>query len=406
MSEAWRTLQQSYREVDKLFADLQPPVFARQDWKGSVYARRSLGNEVQVEVWYLAEHFLLAWNDWWGLCERYLRYFGQPDEKLPRRWRTLEARCRSLADRIVRDSLLDQIVSHNWIVPTAMTRLVRKDEDSPRSLFHALVMSHRRLTLVLLLESHPERSEDVVSKVMPEGPILPEASGIARRLNQGLIHQWQELSSTLREDTLWYLRNYQRANLAVSWLMEETTQGIDDTRSAFLNAVTSEKHVPPSIELFVQQLNIEAGERQTVSRVLRRVESAISEVGYDSFLEDLSSSEFLGGNDSPVGSDAINLIPGHGKVACCTTLLAVSQGDKKAIGFPSIMKQVRKHLIDCINMTRVVIVLCDHWQPDMLEDHIGDLRAHHDRGVRFLFLMVGTPGRVVAPVAVDLSLIG
>lgn len=403
MSEAWRTLQQSYREVDKLFADLHPPVFARQDWKGAVYARRSLGDDVRIEVWYLAEHFLLAWNDWWSLCERYLRYFGQPDEKLPQTWRTLAAKCRSLADRIVRDSLLDQFFSHNWMMPTAVTRLVGEEEDSPRSLFHALVMNHRRLTLMLRLESHPVRSQDVVSKVMPDGPILPEAFGIVRKLNQSLIHQWQELASTLRDDTLWYLRNYQRANLSVSWLMEETTQGIDDTRSAFLHAVTWEKHMPLSIEVFVQQLNVEAGERQTISRVLCRVESAISEVGYENFLEDLSSAEFLGGNDSPVGSDAINLIPAHGKAACCTTLLAVSQGDKKAIGFPSIMKQVRKHLIDCINKTRVVIVLCDHWHPDMLEDHIGDLRAHHNRGIRFLFLMVGTPGRVVAPVAVDLS---
>ena len=311
-----------------------------------------------------------------------------------------------MADRILRDSLLDQIVSHNWMEPTAASGLVGEDDGSARSLFHALVTSHRRLALVFVLESHSDKSPIQLRIMMPEGPVLPKASGIARKMSQGLIHQWDELSSTLRDDTLWYLRNYQRANLAVSWLLEETSQRIDDTRSAFLHAVTSEKHVPPSIEVFVQHLNIEAGEKQTVSRVLRRIESAISEVGYDSFLEDLSSAEFLGGNDSPVGSDAINLIPGHGKAGCCTILLAVSKSDKKAIGFPSIMKRVRKHLIDCINKTRMVIVLCDYWQPDMLEDHIGDLRAHHDRGVRFLFLMVGTPGRVVAPVAVDLSLIG
>jgi hypothetical protein len=40
----------------------------------------------------------------------------------------------------------------------------------------------------------------------------------------------------------------------------------------------------------------------------------------------------------------------------------------------------------------------------MLDEHIGDLRAQHDRGVWFLFLMVGTPGRGLAPVAVDLGL--
>jgi hypothetical protein len=84
-------------------------------------------------------------------------------------------------------------------------------------------------------------------------------------------------------------------------------------------------------------------------------------------------------------------------------LLAVSKGDKKALGFPAIMRQVRAHLIRCA-VTQSVIVLCDHWHPAVLDEHLGDLCAHHDRGVRFLFLMVGTPGRVVAPIGVDLGL--
>jgi hypothetical protein len=81
----------------------------------------------------------------------------------------------------------------------------------------------------------------------------------------------------------------------------------------------------------------------------------------------------------------------------------VSKGDKKALGFPAIMRQVREHLIRC-SVTQSVIVLCDHWHPTILDEHLGDLRAHHDRGVRFLFLLVGIPGRVIAPVGVDLGL--
>ena len=98
------------------------------------------------------------------------------------------------------------------------------------------------------------------------------------------------------------------------------------------------------------------------------------------------------------------MIPGNSKAVCCSVLLAVSKGNTKALGFPNIMKQVREHLIRCSNKTRTVIVLCDHWRPVILDDHIGDLRAHHERGIRFLFLMVGVPGRVVAPVAIDLGL--
>jgi hypothetical protein len=67
------------------------------------------------------------------------------------------------------------------------------------------------------------------------------------------------------------------------------------------------------------------------------------------------------------------------------------------------MTQVKTHRIDCTDKTQVVIVLCDHWSPTTLDDHLDELRAHHRRGVRFLFLMAGTPGRVVAPVAVDLG---
>jgi hypothetical protein len=159
----------------------------------------------------------------------------------------------------------------------------------------------------------------------------------------------------------------------------------------------------PSIESFVEQLNVASSERNLVSHVLRRLQAAVAEFGYDSFVEDLTSGEFLGGGDSPVGTNAINVIPSNGKGACCAVLLAVSKGDKKGIGFPAVMKQVREHLIRCIDKTRVVIFLCDHWFPAILNDHLGDLRAHYDRGVRFLFLMVGTPGRVFAPVALELK---
>lgn len=391
MSEVRRKLKQDYREIGSLFSDLESLVNSGQNWNESVFARRSLGSDVQVELWYLAEHFLLAWNDLRGLCERYLRYFGQQDAKLPKTWRDLGKRCRKLADRIVQDRELYEIIKEKWLPSNGPSILAGEEEESPRSLFHALVMNHRRLTLVLLLDSQPNRSE---------------LSDTALDLNRGLINQWQELPTSLREETIWYLRNYQRSNLMVSWLMEETTPDINNSRkrSLFLHALTSENKMNPSIELFVNNLEIEVGEKETVRRVLQRVESAINQLGYENFLEDLSSPEFFGGNNSPVGSDAINLIPGHGSGICCTTLLAVSKGDNKAIGFPSIMRKVREHLIKCINKTRVVIILCDHWRPAMLEDHILDLRAHHDRGTRFLFLMVGTPGRVVAPVAVDLEI--
>lgn len=403
-SEAWLTLQQSYREVGQLYADLQPPVFARQEWGGTVYARNSLGDDVQVEVAYLAEHFLLAWNDWRGLKDRYLRYFGQPEEKLPKAWQKFGARCQTLAYQIGRDSRLDQIISHGWQTTTSATRLAGRKDVSARSIFHDLVMNHRRLMLVVILEPREEDADELPKAARARGKPWHEAPGVAWRLNQDLVREWDDVSRTVRSDTLWLLRNYQRTTLAVSWLQDETSQLARYTRSAFVHALTSEKHVSPSIEHFQVQLNIEAEDRQVVVELLRRIESAIAELGYDNFVDDVSSSEFLGGRDSPIGAGRVNVIPGHPRPICCTTLLAVSRGEKKAIGFPNVMKQVREHLIECVGRTKVAIIMCDHWRPTMLDDHIGDLRAHYRQGVRFLFLMVGAPGRVIAPVGVDLNL--
>jgi hypothetical protein len=159
----------------------------------------------------------------------------------------------------------------------------------------------------------------------------------------------------------------------------------------------------PSIEEYAGQFedpDISGGAR----RVLERITQAIGEIGYDEFVEDATSSNFQGGAQSLVGASSINIIPGHVGGPCHKLLLAISKGDKKAIGFPSVMRQVREHLILC-KETKAVIILCDHWYPRMLDEHIGDLRAHHEKHkVRFLFLMVGLPGRVVSPVAVDLGM--
>jgi hypothetical protein len=137
--------------------------------------------------------------------------------------------------------------------------------------------------------------------------------------------------------------------------------------------------------------------------VLARIATAVSDFSYDDFVEDVSAGNFLGGKESPIGSDSINLIPSKTQGTCRTILVAVSKGDKKATGFTSTMRQVRAHLIDCWDTTRVVVVLCDEWSPKKLDEHLRDLRAHHRRGIHFVFLLAGTPGNVLAPVPVDLS---
>jgi hypothetical protein len=407
VSDVFRRLRDGVRELEGLHDDLYAPVFARQEWRGNAFARRSLGDSVPVEVWYLAEHFLLAWHDWHGLRERCLSYFGQPADRFPRSWSTLDTRCRGLADRLMRDAQLDEIVADSWFLGPAAEELAGDAEQpSAKSVYHDIVTNHRRVSMVMTADAWGDTTAEEPERIAPRVQIWPRSLETAQRLNARLISAWPELPRQVREDAGWHLRQYHRTNLLASWLMATTPLTTRRPQSALLYVLTMERIVPPTIEDFIRHLNVEENDRQTAARVLHRVTEAVAEFGYDEFVEDVTSGEFLGGEGSPVGSNGINLIPSKNKGACCTVLLAVSKGaDKRtAVGFPKIMTQVKTHLIDCTEKTRVVIILCDNWSPTTLDDHLDELRAHHRRGVGFLFLMVGTPGTVVAPVAVNLGL--
>jgi hypothetical protein len=270
-----------------------------------------------------------------------------------------------------------------------------------------MVANHRRLSLLANGESPPAtpRQQD------PEGaarqrPDWPECLEVAGRLNARVSSVWNELPRQVREEVLWCLRQYRRVNLLATWLTTTPAHMKDQPLSALLYVLGKEQVVTPNIDHFLRQLNVQDSDRQTAARVLHRLTEAIAEFGYAEFVEDVTSGEFLGGKDSPVGSNAINLIPSKNKGTCCAILLAVSRGSdrRSPLGFPKIMTQVKAHLIECTGKTQVVLFLCDNWSPTTLDDHLDELRAHHRRGVRFLFLMVGTPGRIMAPVAVDLGL--
>jgi hypothetical protein len=444
VSDVPRRLKRGAQELKGLHDDLHPPTFARQDWRSTVFARRSLGDGVPVELWYLAEHFLLAWNDWRGLRGRYLACFGQPVNRFPANWDALDKRCKGLAERILRDERLDEIIHESWITaPGLGSSMAEQGDHSPRPVYHATVTNHRRLDLLLTASTWEEGGPEEPERTGSRNTVWPRCLNEARQLNHRLMSLWNELPPEVREPCLWHLRQYRRANLLVSWLVNGATPDTEDDGSSLFRAsagsagwfgsrvgggwfgagvgsggggppgpdvahgrsallqLLSERIVTPSIEQYLSQFQ-DADLRGTASHVLGRITEAIGEIGYDEFVEDVSSKDFSAGPSSLVGASSIDLIPSQVRGPCQPLLLAVSKGDKKAIGFPTIMRQVREHLIRC-PATLSVIVLCDHWAPSMLEEHLGDLRAQHARGARFLFLMVGIPGRVVAPVAVDLA---
>ncbi len=64
----------------------------------------------------------------------------------------------------------------------------------------------------------------------------------------------------------------------------------------------------------------------TVAKLLDRLRTAIAELGYEAVLEDLSSRELIGGEDSLLGSEEVMVVPGLLEDSARPILLAVTRG--------------------------------------------------------------------------------
>ena len=60
-----------------------------------------------------------------------------------------------------------------------------------------------------------------------------------------------------------------------------------------------------SIEKFIEGLLISEDEKQKINQMIMRINSAISEIGFDAFVADILSDDFLGGNQSAAGCNEI-----------------------------------------------------------------------------------------------------
>jgi len=94
-------------------------------------------------------------------------------------------------------------------------------------------------------------------------------------------------------------------------------------------------------------------------------------------MEDLSSPELVGGEDSLLASDEVMVIPGHVADASRPSLLAVTRGwsGKEPQSFAKVVRQVKARLTESNGRIQVVIVFCDCWDSaSFQEEHREELR--------------------------------
>jgi hypothetical protein len=205
------------------------------------------------------------------------------------------------------------------------------------------------------------------------------------------------------------VRRFRAANLLFSWLRLPDGQSVGQCYSSLFQIDLRKDRLKMDLgDLagdLARDLSLPDPEHENIVGILRRVAQALSEMDYSTFVEAVLSEGGQDGPDSMIGNtEPINLIPSENKGSCCATLLALSTRRHRALAFPVVMRKVKAHLIECAGITKAVIFMTDTWDAnEFINAHIGELVAHHRKGVRFLFLLAGPIPVGVSPLSIDLG---
>jgi hypothetical protein len=394
----------------RLHDDLRDSSFARRDWDAAVRARRTLGSDETIEHWFLAEHFLMKWSDWLGLFDRFCRYFGQSANDFPKTWSQLIGKCEVLVFTLARDQSLDEIIAKSWLEPDLLLdRPAKAPGYDVSSIYTQIARSHERAVLLnrarQVQPRFGKKEEAVLKQSAPtkftgDRVAFEMAQSVVFDQNERLIEQWQELPRRIQDQVWIHLRHYLHSVLGVSWLIERAPDV-----SGLLSLSWRKQAVSISLQEAAGLSGLVDPISSSVARLLDRLKTAIAELGYEAIIEDLSSPDLVGGNDSILASEDVMVIPGLLAKGGRPILLAATKGwsGKEAHSFATVMRQVKARLIESRGTIQVVIVFCDCWDSaSFQEEHREELSAHDGNGVRFLFMLVGVPDNVLVPVPVGL----
>lgn len=135
-----------------------------------------------------------------------------------------------------------------------------------------------------------------------------------------------------------------------------------------------------------------------VRRLIQDLRAVLGDYGIDKLLDS------IGSDDCPIRDvmrdGSIVVIPGRGQGSCAPIVLALARGrdGRSPQGVPSVMREVRAHVITCFEMAEVVLLLTDRWDPDLLRESVPDFKAHAARPVarKVLIPLVGWKAQLTA----------
>jgi hypothetical protein len=116
-----------------------------------------------------------------------------------------------------------------------------------------------------------------------------------------------------------------------------------------------------------------------VEQLIDALRSALADYEIDELVDALAT------DHSPLRGMAsrgdVVLIPSRGHGVCAPIVLAIARGrdGRSPQSVPSVMREVRAHLISCFEIAELVLLLTDRWDPDLLRESEPDFSAHAAR---------------------------
>jgi hypothetical protein len=193
----------------------------------------------------------------------------------------------------------------------------------------------------------------------------------------------------------WALDNYKISEWLFSWMktfdqrsFRNVYQPIFAIYESDLEKVMS--RIDPIWISVSNELDEDFDDRENLRSMIERITVAVSEIGYDGVAAAIVSHGGQSGRESMIGNlQPINLIPSESTGECCRLVLVVAHGGKasRKRGFPSVMRQLRAHLISCARESKLVVILTNTWDPKLIEESRLDLLAHRQQGTKFVALL-------------------
>lgn len=370
-------------------------------WDAAVPARRTLPSGGSVEAWYLAGFFLRMWANSIARAEwkktmaegpRTAFTNGKTDPTPSRR------PADTLASALAEDENLDPYLADHVRLLAKSLINPSPDSRSAGGLVRAAVEAHEWCVLLAVLNDVQRQMFYRVARTA-----LPGFRDSVRALSRSVREFGFSLPPGEHAYAAELLTNYRNSTLAFSWM--PYCQG--DSDSDIEDPLFPNKREMDVIREFADRVakefeGIDGLRNSAVRAVIERVAEAILQRGYSQFVDSIASPGLFAGDDLAVTGMPINVIPGDHSGGCAPLLVAIAKAGRNS-GLSKIIPRVRKHLLDCSQVTQAVIIVSDEWKPGILGDSLGDLKSHVAKGKKIVFLLAPQPGSGIVHMPISLT---